>query len=76
MAIEALVKNYEVLCYTHRVANVKAIVPVEYRLNTSQHNVMGGVVKIKVITHTGKTIIIEHVDESSYAENLQVLKAL
>ena len=76
MAIESLAEKYMALCVAHGLTNVKSIVPVEYRLNTSQHKVMNGVVKMKVITNTGKMIIIEHVDEFSYADNLQTLKAL
>lgn len=76
MTIEALVEKYIELCNKHGLTNVKSIVPIEYRLNTGQPRVMDGVVKMKVTTYTGKTVMVKHIDGLSYADNLQTLKAL
>ena len=76
MTIEAVVEKYIDLCNMHGLANVKSITPVEYRINAGQHHVIDGAIKLEISTYSGKTIMIEHIDKFSYADNLQTLKAL
>ena len=76
MTIETLVEDYMKLCKKHGYSNVKSIPPAEYRINVNPHHVIDGKVKMVVTTYTGKTVMIEHIDKFSYAENLQTLKNL
>ena len=76
MTIEALAERYIELCNKHGLTNVKSIDPVEYQLNTCQHRIIDGTLKMKVTTYTEKFIVIEHINEVSYANNLQILKSL
>ena len=76
MAIETLIEEYIKRCKKHGCTNVKSITPTEYKINVNQNHVIDGKVKIEVTTYTGKTVILEHIDEFSYADNLQTLKNL
>lgn len=76
MTIETLVEEYIKRCRKYRCSNVKSITPTEYKINVNQNNVIDGKVKMEVTTYAGKIVIIEHIDEFSYADNLQTLKNL
>lgn len=73
MTAEKLVQKYMLYCQTQSCINVKSIVPVEYRLIVCANGVVNGIVKLQATTYSGKTVIIEHRDVSSYASNLHSL---
>lgn len=75
MTIEALIEEYIKLCKNHG-CNVKSITPIEYKISARPNQVIDGKVKMEVITCTGKTLTIEHIDKFSYTTNLQTLKNL